>query len=161
MKKVQQLFPDNAYGVDVSKYQGKVNWPQLREQIDFVFVKATEGVNTTDTYFLYNWQQAKRHGITRGAYHFFHGHISGSAQAQHLINTVGKYHEEDLPLVVDVESARTTRFVSPKEYTKQLQAFIDHVKRKTGDEPIIYTNYYFWQSFLKKVHMFFQAMIFG
>ena len=45
------LLPDEAdpdewevFGVDVSSYQGEVDWPVLAEQgVDFAFIKATEG----------------------------------------------------------------------------------------------------------------------
>jgi lysozyme len=60
-----------VHGVDVSKYQGDIDWRSAREAgVDFAFIKATEGGNHADDKFMQNWQGAKAAGIPRGAYHF-------------------------------------------------------------------------------------------
>lgn len=59
-------------GVDVSEYQGDIDWIQIKEQgINFAFIKATEGSAYTDTYFSQNWETIADTGILYGAYHFF------------------------------------------------------------------------------------------
>lgn len=52
-------------GLDVSHYQGKIDWQKVREEKDyrFVYIKATEGENFVDERFRYNWNEAKRHGM--------------------------------------------------------------------------------------------------
>ena len=62
------LLPDEAdpdewevFGVDVSSYQGEVDWPVLAEQgVDFAFIKATEGSLLQDRRFAANWAGARR-----------------------------------------------------------------------------------------------------
>ena len=64
--------PWNAWGVDVSAYQGEVDWQELAQQgVQFAFIKATEGSGSTDRYFLRNWARAQDAGVWAGAYQFF------------------------------------------------------------------------------------------
>ena len=59
-------------GVDVSYYQGTIDWQVLAQQgVDFAFIKATEGSDHNDTQFVQNWEDAKAVQIYVGAYHFF------------------------------------------------------------------------------------------
>ena len=51
-------------GVDVSKYQGEIDWPVLAEQeISFAFIKATEGSSHVDARFAYNYEEARKTGL--------------------------------------------------------------------------------------------------
>ena len=53
-----------AFGVDVSNYQGTVDWPALAGQgVDFAFLKATEGSSLVDKQFSANWQNARSAGV--------------------------------------------------------------------------------------------------
>src|SRR6185436_17869011 len=93
------------HGIDVSSYQGNIYWPAvvaMKDQdvnIQFAFIKATEGLNKVDKQFQRNWQKAKEANIIRGAYHFFLATKSGRIQAQNFINTV-QLQPGDLPPVL-------------------------------------------------------------
>lgn len=90
-------------GVDVSHYQGEIDWAKMAEQeIDFAFIKATEGSSLIDECFSFNWQQAEAAGICVGAYHFFSYDSSGCTQAENFIANVPQ-SEWNLPPVIDVE----------------------------------------------------------
>ena len=79
-------------GVDVSSYQGEINWEILSEQnISFAFIKATEGSSLVDKNFAYNFEEAKKTSIAVGAYHFFSYDSKGETQAENFINTVEPY----------------------------------------------------------------------
>lgn len=92
-----------CHGIDLSHHQSRVNWDTIRKQgIAFGFVKATEGVAHIDSQFVYNWNEMKRVGIIRGAYHFFRPDQPAMDQALHFIRNV-TYLEGDLPPVLDVE----------------------------------------------------------
>ena len=67
----------DIHGIDVSHYQGDIDWERLRNQgtidecpIRFVMIKATEGANRVDDKFEYNFYQSREFGFTRGAYHY-------------------------------------------------------------------------------------------
>ncbi|MDN3584311.1 glycoside hydrolase family 25 protein [Mucilaginibacter flavus] len=140
-----------VHGIDVSSYQGKINWQKVKAmeedgvQIKFAFIKATEGVLLSDPYFQRNWREAARAGITCGAYHFFLPQKSGLWQARFFLQTV-KVEKGDLPMVVDVEKLYRT---TPEKMRAQLTLFINQVESKTGVKPIIYTNISFYQDYLQ------------
>lgn len=97
----QEEYPIS--GVDVSAYQGIINWDMLsRQNIDFAFIKATEGSSFQDEKFNYNWENANKTQLKIGAYHFFSYDSSGSAQADNFISIVPN-QKGDLPPVVDIE----------------------------------------------------------
>jgi lysozyme len=90
-------------GVDVSTYQGKIDWPTLASQdIDFAFIKATEGSSAVDSRFEANWAAALQTDLLVGAYHFFSFDSSGETQAQNIIRTVPAT-PGTLPVTVDLE----------------------------------------------------------
>lgn len=76
-------------GVDVSRYQGEVDWPVLAGQgIDFAFIKATEGSSYVDPHFALNLKGATDAGLRVGAYHFFSFESAGTTQADNVIKVV-------------------------------------------------------------------------
>ena len=139
-----------VHGIDVSSYQGKINWQKVKAMnddgvhISFAFIKATEGVLSMDPYFQRNWREAPKAGIICGAYHFFLPQKSGLWQARFFLQTV-KVEKGDLPMVVDVEQLYKT---SPAKMREQLLSFVNYIENKTGVKPIIYTNISFYQDYL-------------
>jgi len=70
-------------GVDVSSYQGVIDWDILSAQnITFAFIKATEGSSYSDKFFLKNWIEANKTNLYVGAYHFFSFESKGKTQAE-------------------------------------------------------------------------------
>jgi lysozyme len=140
-----------VHGIDVSSYQGKINWKKVKAMNDddvhvtFAFIKATEGVLSVDPYFQRNWREAPKAGIICGAYHYFLPQKSGVWQARFFLQTV-KIEKGDLPMVVDVEQLYKT---PPAKMREQLTSFITYIENKTGVKPIIYTNISFYQDYLQ------------
>lgn len=67
---------DRTFGIDVSKYQGTIDWSQVADYgIEFAMVRVgyrtkTDGTITADANAAYNLQQAAKYGIKLGAYFF-------------------------------------------------------------------------------------------
>jgi GH25 family lysozyme M1 (1,4-beta-N-acetylmuramidase) len=57
-------------GVDVSKWQGKIDWQEAQHQLGFAMFKATEGVSEIDTEYVRNIGAARKAGLHRGSYHY-------------------------------------------------------------------------------------------
>ncbi len=98
-----------ADGIDVSHWQGSINWPKVKAAgMQFAFMKATESTTYTDTAFATNWAGAASVGIYRGAYHFARpSTASGSAvkQADYFVSRVGSFQGAGtLPPVLDLEA---------------------------------------------------------
>ena len=142
----------DIHGIDVSHYQGDIDWELLRNQgsiddcpIRFVFIKATEGSNTVDSKFKYNFQQARQYGLTRGAYHFYSVHSTASDQARFFISQV-KLEEGDLPPVLDVERKSDTQ--STSDFQRDVLTWLRTVEGHYGVKPILYTYYKFKMEYL-------------
>ncbi len=85
--KEAKFFP--VHGIDVSKWQGEINWDAVREaNTRFVFIKATEGGDHLDEKFLDNWNGAKAAGVPRAAYHFVYWCRPAHEQAQWFIQHI-------------------------------------------------------------------------
>ncbi|TNE64412.1 MAG: glycoside hydrolase family 25 protein [Bacteroidetes bacterium] len=136
-----------VHGIDVSRYQERVDWERVaamrvgEKRISFAFIKATEGTWMTDPRFKYNWQHARKHGIIRGAYHYFLPNVSPQAQARHFGRTV-RLQSGDLPPVVDVEETRGMTAAQVRKYTKD---FLVRLHNQQGVKPIVYTNRDFYK----------------
>jgi len=141
----------SIHGIDVSYYQGKIDWKQVKQmkeddvQVHFAFIKATEGMFSVDPYFQRNWREAAKAGIVCGAYHFFRPQKSGEWQAKFFLQTV-KFEEGDLPPVVDIEQLNGA---SPEQMRLELQVFLTYVEHNTKVKPIIYSGLTFYKDYLK------------
>ena len=130
-------------GVDVSSYQGNIDWPLLVSQdIDFAYIKATEGSSSKDRYFSQNWQEASKTGIRIGAYHFFSFESAGQTQAQNFIDTVDPV-DNMLPPVIDVEyygSFTSEDTIDVGAVRKELRTMVDILTEEYGMKPVIYVS---------------------
>ena len=121
-------------GVDVSSYQGEVDWPLLASQdIQFAFIKSTEGSSLQDPCFDANWEAAAESGLRVGAYHFFSFDSPGNTQAELFIRTV-KPVEHMLPPVVDVEfyGDKAKNPPEAKEVEEQLTVLLNALEAQYG-----------------------------
>lgn len=129
-------------GVDVSEYQGEIDWKVLSEQdISFAFIKATEGSSYVDRYFEYNFENALKTDLKIGAYHFFSYDSSGKTQAENFINTVPVV-DGALPPVADVEfyADKAQNPPNKESVQKELNDFLDSLENHYGKKPIIYAT---------------------
>jgi lysozyme len=133
-------------GLDVSHYQGTVDWQQVFQAgYLFAFIKATDGITYVDPMFATNWGGAKAAGLLRGAYHFFEANDDPQQQAQNFLDTV-TLEPGDLPPVIDVESSSTSGQVSTATIIDSIATWLQTVEQATGLTPIIYTNPGYWNS---------------
>ena len=127
-------------GVDVSVYQGEINWDILASQnIDFAFIKATEGSDFVDEKFTQNWNDSQKTSLKIGAYHFFSFDSEGKTQADNFIRTVPKFNGMLSP-VIDLEFYKNHEKKPPaaEKVKQELEIFIDEIKKIYGVNPIIY-----------------------
>jgi lysozyme len=131
-----------VHGVDVSRWQGDIDWPKLRTQgANFAYIKATDGGDHLDPMFKTNWRKAKEAGIRRGAYHFFYWCRRASEQADWFIRNVPR-DPDALPPVIDVEwngESSCKRRPSRADVLEKMQVFMDKLERHYGQRPVIYT----------------------
>ncbi|RWM02383.1 GH25 family lysozyme [Mesorhizobium sp.] len=141
-----------VHGVDVSRWQGNINWQKLRAQgANFAYIKATDGGDHLDPMFMKNWRNADAAGLKRGAYHFFYWCRTAGEQADWFIRNVPRV-EGALPPVIDVEwngESSCRRRPSRETVLEKMQVFMDKLERHYGQRPIIYTSPDFYRDNLR------------
>ncbi len=129
-------------GVDVSHYQGEIDWEELSSQdIEFAFIKATEGSSYVDDTFEYNFKEARKAGLSVGAYHFFSFDSEAKTQAENFIKTVEPF-EGMLPPVIDFEFYADKEKNPPEKESvcKALSELLSLCEEHYGMKPIIYAT---------------------
>ncbi len=124
-------------GIDVSHYQGQVDWTQVKAAgTFFAFAKATQGTSEVDPEFANNWAGIRAAGLVRGAYHFMDPKEDAATQAQHFLATV-QLEPGDLPPVLDVE---ITEGMAVEGLDEAVRTWLEAVQAATGVQPIIYSD---------------------
>ncbi|WP_339309714.1 GH25 family lysozyme [Paenibacillus sp. FSL k6-2145] len=141
----------NVQGIDVSRYQGKIDWLQVKaDKREFVFIKATEGKTYTDPNFVANVKGALSAGLLVGTYHFLRATsaVAAKAEAVHYaksLEEIGGAKALQLPPVMDYEN--NPDGISKAQINIVAKAFLVELERLTGIKPIIYTGNSFAANF--------------
>jgi lysozyme len=138
-----------VHGIDVSKYQGEIDWHQVRaSNATFAFIKATEGGDVADERFAANWAGAARAGIARGAYHYYYFCRPAREQAAWFVDHVPR-DRSALPPVLDMEWNHRSRTCPqrphPETVRAEMEVFLAAVGRHFGRRPLIYTTVDFYR----------------
>lgn len=106
-------LPQAALGIDVSRYQGAINWDQVAASgVQFAMIRVgyrtqTTGILNEDPYARYNLQEAQRVGLKVGAY-FFSSAVSEAEAVEEAVftaNLIDKY-QITFPVAYDCEGFR-------------------------------------------------------
>lgn len=114
-------------GVDVSKWQGVIDFETLADNVDFAILKAggSDDGYYTDRCFMYNYENAKSVGLPVGAYYFagsdFLGFAEGAKCAEHFLEIIDGLSFE-YPVYIDVETTSTEK---KEQATQAVIAFCD------------------------------------
>lgn len=141
----------DVFGIDVSHYQGEIDWKKMQEQnLDFAYIKATEGSSYVDEYFSDNWQKTGQTKLYIGAYHFFSFDSAAESQADLYIETVGELSGKLAP-VVDIEYYGNKESNPPatEETVKKLKKLLVILEEHYKVKPIIYTTYKVYNKYIK------------
>lgn len=123
-------------GIDVSKYQGNINWTKVAKDstIKFVYVKATEGTTIQDPMYRTNITKAKKAGLLVGSYHLYSSKTTAYQQMANIRKVVKK-SEQDLVPVLDIEGHHSGRL-----YMERVDKLLELMEKEYGVKPIIYTS---------------------
>ena len=133
-------------GIDVSSYQKDIDWSATArdKKIKFVYVKATEGATYTSRHYTYNMENARKHGIKVGSYHFFRTGSRVKDQFENFKRSVKKSDQDLIPLI-DVE---TRQGWTAQQLRDSVKLFADLVEDYYGCRPMIYTSSSFFNNLL-------------
>lgn len=134
----------NGTGIDVSQWQGNIDWSQARTAVSFMIARAgfrgTSGRMAKDPTFLRNIAGAKANGVTTGAY--FYSIAKNEAQAVEeaslAIEQVRTAGGVSLPIFIDMEDSGQAG-LSNAERTAIVNAFCNTV-RAAGYTPGLYAS---------------------
>lgn len=146
----------HTYGIDVSRYQGEIDWEKLRVipydpitrrqdrnatgaevNIGFIFAKASEGADHVDPNIDINREGARGLSIPFGAYHVL-TMADARAQAQNFIKTA-KLQRGDLTPVIDVEDG-ILGGLETKAVRNKILGVAKQLEKEYGRKPIIYSS---------------------
>lgn len=123
-------------GIDVSKFQGKINWTKVAKDksIKFVYIKATEGTSIQDPYYKANIANARKAGLLVGSYHLYSSKTTAYQQFANFKKMVKK-SEQDLVPVLDIEGHHSGRL-----YMERVDKLLELMEKEYGVKPMIYTS---------------------
>ena len=103
-----QPVPNALLGIDVSHYQGVIDWPKVAAAgVKFVFIKATDGATVADPMAKTNASGAAAAGLPFGFYHFWRPTDDWRAQADFFLSVIDDAaplaNAGILPNVLDIE----------------------------------------------------------
>lgn len=123
-------------GQDVASYQGDVNFDVYKNNTNFLFIKASEGVGFTDPKFSRNQSEARRVGIPLGFYHFARPDLGNSPEAEcdWFLKVCNGPHAGEV-MALDYECANQKQ--ADVDWCKK---FLDRLQAKIGVKAFIYLN---------------------
>lgn len=131
------VFP--VKGLDISAHNGVPDFDSVRSAgVDFVYLKASEGVTFRDIAYPANYLRASGAGLKVGAYHFFRFDCDGARQAANFLQAIRGTHL-DLPLAIDVEESGNPAQIPTELVMERLKSLVV-LLRAEGRRVIIYTN---------------------
>ena len=144
-----ELFASEVYhGIDVSNHQGSIDWNKVAkdENVQFVYIKATEGATYVSPTFEQNIREARKTGMKVGCYHFLRATSYIHDQFQNFIEYC-REDEQDLAPLIDIEVKGSWL---DEEVADSVKLFADLLEEHYGVRPIIYTGTNFYNKYLSE-----------
>lgn len=128
-------------GIDVSNYQGYIDYAQVREAgIEVVYIKSSQGTSIIDQFFRTNYDNAKSNGLKVGFYHYVTARSEEEAiREAEFFNSVISGTNPDCRLAMDFESFGE---LSTQEINNISIAFLERLQQLTNKELVVYSDAY-------------------
>ena len=136
---------NKPFGLDISQHQGVLDWDVVAASpMDVRFIGIRVGISWgyTDKWFTQNWEEAKRVGIPRTAYHVFYPLSDVSRQVQLIKKNLGDDYGE-MPITADIE---LDHGISKSQFSANLKRYVEAIEVEFGRKPIIYSRASFFDS---------------
>lgn len=130
-----------TYGIDISKWQGDIDWDTVAQQdLDFVFVRVGHAERILDPKFQTNMVALNQRNIPAGVYFYSTATepIQALADAQWIIDNMAGY-TVSYPVAIDLESDAVSAKLSRAQITEIAAVYCSELK-KAGYTPMIYCN---------------------
>lgn len=133
-------------GIDVSQYQGEIDWERVKNHIDFAILRCGYGQDIPgqdDPTFKRNADECTRLGIPFGVYLYSYATDEKAAlsEARHVMRLVKDY-QMAYPIYLDLEDPRVGR-LSNEQIERNCRVWADELVRNNYF-PGFYASYYWW-----------------
>ena len=140
-------YSASSQGIDVSKFQGVIDWRKVKAsgKVKFAYIKATEGTSIQDPMYKRNIDSARAAGILVGSYHLYSKKTTAYQQFGNFKKVVQKSKQDLIP-VLDIEE-RYGRDL----YIARVDKILELMELEYGVKPLIYTSEkVYWEHFSSK-----------
>lgn len=123
-------------GIDVSRFQDSIDWKKVAKNsnLEFVYVKASEGASIRDQMYTYNLKKAREAGLLVGSYHVYSSRTTAYQQFANFKKAVGKTKQDIIP-VLDIEAVHCHKL-----YMERVDKLLELMEKEYGAKPMIYTS---------------------
>lgn len=135
-------------GIDISAWQGNIDWDQVKNCIEAVIIRAGYGKNNIDQKWVPNAEAVRDSSLDVGAYWFSYAYTADMAYMEgcYAANAVkNKFGDKQIPIAFDLEydsvdyAAKKGVKIGRAEATLFAIRFLTAVK-EFGYRPMLYTN---------------------
>lgn len=136
-------YPAITFGIDVSAYQGEIDWPQVATTARFAFIKAADH-RQPDKMFLANWR-ASAGRLERGAYQVAYPVLESkrtdpARAARYLAPSGG---DGELAGVLDLETRllkQAVEVIGAEATVEWIAEWVGAYHQATGRDPMLYLS---------------------
>lgn len=130
------------YGIDVSRWQGTINWDSVKSSTDFAIIQSSFGCpdpgesveKYTDKQLRRNQSEARRVGILHGYYHYAYPQYNDpEPEAEQCANAIGGLQDGEV-VCLDYEES------SNKDPVDWCARFLERLESRTGRKGGLYIN---------------------
>ena len=141
--------------VDVSEFNGILDWDEIKSQIDGAIIRCGYGGNVVsqdDPQYARNVKECTRLKIPFGVYLFSYAKNAAEAEneAEHVLRLVEGWNLS-LPIYYDLEQNDVVGNLSAEGYSAVARSFCKRIEA-AGGVVGIYSNLYLWETKLKSVN---------
>jgi len=134
--------------IDVSTWQGNIDWGTVKEEgeLDGVIIRIGYGSIGTDDKFARNAAACKQYHIPFGVYLYSYAETAaeGKTEAENVIKILKKNNitKLDYPIYLDLESNSATKNLKKSDYEKIVTAFMETMHNAGYDNVKVYSYLY-------------------
>jgi lysozyme len=145
-------------GIDVSRWQTKVDWSLLKANgVEFVFIKATQGNYRTDQMMINHVEGANKAGIIVGMYHWCDPTVGAESQADYFLKAINGLPYKMVSADVEQQwadwsewsSGRVTKILSPTVISQNAKTILETWAKKTKVPAVVYSRASFINTYAK------------
>lgn len=138
-----------TYGIDVSQYQGLINWDVVKDHIDFAIIRCGFGQDLPgqdDKLFKRNADECTRLNIPFGIYLYSYAKNAADAkgEAKHVMRLIKNY-KMAYPIYYDLEDENTTGKQTNEVIANIAKTFAEELE-KNGYYVGMYASLYWWKT---------------